>query len=293
MNDQAQRLREMVGRLRTQPAARPVRRARVLAVTGGKGGVGKTNLAVNLAIAMHAMGRGVVLLDADLGMSNVDVLLGTTPAYHLGHVLAGERQITDLIYPGPGGLRLVAAGTGMTDLADLARADLQRLVAAMDVLTATADYLLLDTGAGIGRNVLAFTLAADEVLVVSTPEPTALADAYAVIKAVANHNRALTLRLVLNQVEGPEEAERAGARLTQAVLRFVGVPLEGAGCVPHDPAVRRAVRRQVPFVLDAPGCQAARALRQIAAVLVGEPLRGPAPRSLFLERLSRLVSAGR
>ena len=270
-----------------------MRRARVIAVTSGKGGVGKTNVSVNLSLALRSLGQEVLVLDADLGLANVDVMLGTVPPLHLGHALAGSADILDVIYEGPNGLKLIAGGSGVPDLADLPEAELQRFIQSMRKLENRTDVLLVDTGAGLGRSVRNLVLAADVVLVVTTPEPTAITDAYAVIKSVVQRNPAADIKLVVNEVESRAEAEEAAARLSSAMLRFLGASLEYLGAIPFDREVPRSVRGQKPFYLAAPNCAASLAVRAVAHRLTGDPSQPQAGVSLFFDRLSRVFSKWR
>ncbi|HWI51018.1 MAG TPA: MinD/ParA family protein [Symbiobacteriaceae bacterium] len=296
MRDQAERLRQIADKYKAEAAPkgqRPARRARVLAVTSGKGGVGKTNISVNLSYALMALGQEVMVLDADLGLANVDVLLGTVPQKHLGHALSGADDILDVIYDGPGNLKLIAGGSGMGDLADLTEADLQRFIQSLRKLETRADFLVIDTGAGMGRSVRNFVLAADMVLVVTTPEPTAMTDAYALIKSVVQKNPAADIKLIVNQVESKAEAEEAAARLSTAMLRFLGASTEFLGAVPVDREVPRCVRNQLPFFLAAPNSSASIAVRNIASRLLGDPEDPKAGVTLFFDRLSRVFTKWR
>ncbi len=307
MRDQAERLREIAEHLRQDPppdvpgslssaAPAPVhRRARVIAVTSGKGGVGKTNLAVNLSYALLKLGHEVVVLDADLGLANVDVLLGTTPRWHLGHSIHGEKGILELMYSAPEGLKLIAGGSGLSELVDLPQEDLERFLRNLRELETQADFLVVDTGAGMGRSVMAFTLAADEVIVVTTPEPTAITDAYAVIKAIVRRQPAAKILLVVNQAQDKTEAEQAAQRLSATVLRFLDAHLELLGHIPYDQQVGRAVRNQTPFLLSTPGSPAGQAISQMARRITGqeEGARRTAPGvSLFFDRLGKFFSRG-
>lgn len=314
MSDQAERLRQMARRLQSafpagpaegaaelpgvpiqvSPVTRPdpavsvaQRRARVIAVTSGKGGVGKTNVSVNLAYALQHLGRAVVVLDADLSLANVDVLLGTTPRYHLGHLLTGERTIGELLYTAPEGLRLIAGGSGLTELIHVSPEGLARFIRSMHDLQHVADYVLVDTSAGLGPAVLAFTLAADDVLLVTTPEPTAMTDAYALVKTLVRRQPGVRISLVVNMAEDHREAQEAADRLCTTTLRFLNTPLEVLGFLPFDPQVARSVRRQAPFVLAQPDSPAARGVVQLARRLSGAPAQTP---SLFMDRLTRLMA---
>lgn len=296
MRDQAERLRQLAESYKLEAGGvkpRLARRARVLAVTSGKGGVGKTNVSVNLSYALIALGYEVMVLDADLGLANVDVLLGTVPQMHLGHALSGQADILDVIYEGPGHLKLIAGGSGVGELADLPENDLARFIQSMRKLENQTDFLIVDTGAGLGRSVRNFLLAADVVLVVTTPEPTAMTDAYALIKSVVQKNPAADIKLVVNQVESREEAEEAASRLSAAMLRFLGASLEFLGSIPVDREVPRSVRSQRPFFLASPTTAASQAVRQIAGRLVGDKENPRAGVSLFFDRLSRVFAKWR
>jgi flagellar biosynthesis protein FlhG len=294
MRDQAERLRQMAesykAELMVAPRRQGTRRTRVLAVTSGKGGVGKTNVSVNLSYALLAMGHEVTLLDADLGLANVDVLLGTVPKMHLGHAITGHADIVDLIYEAPGHLKLIAGGSGLEDLADLPEQDLQRFIQSLRRLEGLTDFLVVDTGAGLGRTVTNFVLAADVVLMVTTPEPTALTDAYALCKAVVRKNPAADIKLIINQVENRADAQEAADRLSATVLRFLGASVEYLCAIPVDKEVPRSVRNQRPFFLSAPGSLASQAVRDLAQKLVGDSGDPRAGVGLFFDRLTRVFS---
>ncbi len=293
MTDQAARLRQIAERyrneIRTARSASP-RRARVLAVTSGKGGVGKTNLTVNLSYALVDLEREVMVLDADLGLANVDVLLGTVPNLHLGHVIEGKADILDVIYEAEGGLKLIAGGSGVEELADLPESDLLRFIRSLRKLESRTDFLLIDTGAGMGRHVTDFVLAADMVLVVCTVEPTSITDAYALIKTVVRRNPAADIKLVMNQAENRADAEEAADRLSATVLRFLDTSVELLGVVPMDREVSRSVRNQQPFYLAAPSSPASRAVRELAQKIAGESAAASTGVGLFFDRVARVFT---
>lgn len=258
--DQAEALRTLVGG--GDPA-----RSRVIAVTSGKGGVGKTNLAVNLGIALAQRGLKTGILDADLGLANVDIVLGMSPPLNLGHVLDGEKSLAEVMVVGPEGLRLIAGGSGVYELANLSQWRLERFIRTMQELDMSLDVLFVDTGAGISHNVLAFLLAACELLVVTTTEPTAIADAYGVIKVTSAKNPSARIHLVVNMAPGEDEAEAASRSLASVVRRFLTLEIDYLGYVPRDIAVNRAVQDQIPFVLAYPGSRAAQNVQRIASRL--------------------------
>ena len=268
----------------------PRRVARVVAITSGKGGVGKTNFSSNLAITLAARGQRVILVDADLGLANVHVVLGIMPRYHLEHVMQGEKTLREVLYPGPGGIHIIGGGSGLTELANLDEHRRARFIQSLSELDALADVVLLDTGAGLSHNVLGFLCAVDEVIVVTTPEPTAITDAYATIKVLSQENVRAKQRLVINMAQSEAEAQAAAGRLQEIARRFLQRDLECLGYLPHDAAVSRAVRAQQPFTLFQPNAPAARAIAQIAARLGYEQQPAPSPAggvSGLLNRMQR------
>lgn len=253
--DQAWQLRSMV---------RSAQRACVIAVTSGKGGVGKSNIAVNLAIQLTGCGKDVVLLDADLGLANADVLCNVDLPYNLSHVIARKKELSEVLYPAPGGFRLIGGASGLARMADLSDFDRQRLINDLGTLEDQTDVILIDTGAGISPNVLSFTRAADHVLIVTTPEPTAITDAYAVVKVVSREGGDRRISLLVNQVQSPMEAEVVYERIARVARQFLKVTVYNAGYVADDPSVPLAVRRRRPFVLDNPRCPASQCIRQLS-----------------------------
>ncbi len=260
--------------------------ARVLVVTSGKGGVGKTNLSVAIALSLSP-GRRVVLLDADLGLANVDVLLGVKAERNLADVLAGRCDMVDALTPAPGGLSVLAGASGVPRMADMGEAERQTLFHHLDGLQHWADILVIDTGAGISRNVIAFAACADDVIVVTTPEPTAMIDAYATIKMIHREESHGRVRMVVNQAASAKEGEKVARGVAQTCRRFLGIQVEHLGTVPADPHVPEAVRRQKSFYLESPGCGAAAAVKGIVASLVPDARPELQP-SQFLQKLKRL-----
>ncbi|MFH1022426.1 MAG: MinD/ParA family protein [Planctomycetota bacterium] len=254
--DQASELRALMADYR------PV--ARVLAVTSGKGGVGKTNIAVALGLELARRGRKTVLFDADLGLANVDVILGIEARANLSHVVGGRARLSDVAVPLPGGLTVVPAASGVGGMADLDAAGRDRLLAELETLEARAEVMILDTGAGISQAVMPFVLHADEILVVTTPEPTALADAYALIKLVVRRRPGARFRLIVNRVAGRDEAAAVSSRLVGVCRRFLGAELADGGYVVEDAAVGASVRRRRPFLDAFPSSPASRCIRGIA-----------------------------
>jgi flagellar biosynthesis protein FlhG len=261
----------------------------VIAVTGGKGGVGKTSVAVNLATGLAAAGRRVVLLDGDLGLANVDVLLGLSPRYTLAHVLSGERTLDEIMVSAPQGFKIVPAASGAADLASMAGAGHLGLVQAFSGLATRLDVLIIDTAAGIAPGVLQFSQAAQHVLVVICDEPASLTDAYALIKVLSRDHGVKRFRVVANMSRTAGEGSSLFDKLERVTARFLDVILEYAGEIPEDERVRRAIKAQRP-VLDAyPGSPAGRAFKKLAAAADTWPVpEGPRGNlEFFVERLVR------
>ncbi len=279
--DQASKLRQMV----RQDGAPPARRARVIAVTSGKGGVGKSNLSVSLSLAAASMGRDVVLIDCDLGLANVDVLLDLQVRHNLSHLLTGEVSLNDVLVPAPGGLRVLPGAAGVSQMADLTDPEQRVLLGALEQLVTTTELIVLDTGAGISRRVVEFCLASGEVVVVTTPEPTAIADAYAMIKVLGQADPGLKVWLVVNMANHRGEAEQILERITLLTRRFMGLEVERGGYVLSDPRVPHAVRRRLPFSLAYPSCSASVCVGEIARNLGFARTRDGGGGESFLRRM--------
>ncbi|MGI5839563.1 MAG: MinD/ParA family protein [bacterium] len=302
-NDQAERLRQIVEDTKREILQRdrnrfqmsdPSALTRIIAVTSGKGGVGKTNITVNLAIALANYGKKVLVLDGDLGLANVDVVLGITPKYNLSHVISGERKIKDVIVEGPGGVMVIAGGSGMQELINLSDWELVRFMLNMREMEGLFDIILIDTGAGLSHHVLRCVLAADEIIVVTTPEPAAITDAYATIKLILHKNRNAKIALLMNMVRSIQDAQRMAERLTAVVKRFIGVSIDFYGYIRDDQFVEKAIRNQEPFVLSFPAAAASSEINRLAADLTDNQYR-PAPAQLggvgrFIRRLTGLFS---
>jgi flagellar biosynthesis protein FlhG len=246
-----------------------VTRHRTIAFTSGKGGVGKSNLVLNTGLALAQRGRRVTLLDGDLGLASINVLLGLSPRYDLRHVLTGDRPMRDIVLQGPHGLSIIPAGSGIAELANLDGEARDLLLGQLAMLAETVDYLLIDTGAGINDTVLNLVAASDEAIVITRPEPTALADAYALIKVIVNQEPAYPFHLLINMVRDAAQAEQVFGSLEQILVRFLGYQPGNAGHVVSDPRVGQGVVQQVPFTILAPQCQATRDIEALATRILG------------------------
>jgi len=260
------RVRSQSARPETPIVKINTRPLRAVAITSGKGGVGKTNLSVNLAVQLAGMGRNVVLMDADLGTANVDVLCGLQAPYNLAHIVAGRRKLSEAIVTGPNGVKILPGASGLAQMAALSAAERSRVIESFRTLEDEADLMLIDTGAGIGPNVLGFLACCDEQLVVTTPEPTAITDAYAVIKTLSKRvgTDAMDVRVLINMVRSEAEAREVFGRIDGVARRFLGVPLRFAGYLLHDTRVTDAVIRRNPFVLEYPNCSASQCIARLA-----------------------------
>jgi flagellar biosynthesis protein FlhG len=258
--------------------------ARVVAVVSGKGGVGKTNIAVNVGICLAVQGHRVILVDADLGLANADVILDVRNPYNLSHVVAGTRDIEQIVVDAPGGIGLVSGASGIEHVADLTEFERQQLVRSLDRLESDADVLLLDCAAGISRNVVAFATAADHVLLVTTPEPPALTDAYATVKVLVRQGLQGPISVLVNMAASRAEAVGAQTRLARVAEQFLRVSLDSGGYVLRDEHVPMAVRQRVPVVLKYPRCAASACLLAVAARLARQAA-GPAQQGRFWHKV--------
>lgn len=294
MKDQALRLRaiarERRAGLREVAPANLVGLApspRTIAVTSGKGGVGKTNLTINLGLSLAVRGKRVVVLDADLGLANVNVALGLKVKANLMDVLTGRRQIEEVLLEGPAGMLIVPGASGVTELANINDTQRERLIQSFTRLSKYADVLLIDTSAGISRNVLCFALLADQVLVVTVPEPTAIADAYGMIKSLIKANPSVDCKLVVNRVTSRFEGKAVHDKISLVVKRFLGSNIESLGSIREDTLVGESVRMQKPLSLEYPDCPTSRDIAALVPQLFGdlEPDRGKIMG--FVDRLKR------
>lgn len=259
----------------------------VVAVTGGKGGVGKSNVAVNTAVALAEQGKRVVLLDADLGLANIDVLLGISSGRNIADVLTGDAELRDILVPGPGGIHIIPASSGTQRMANLGEREHAGIIGAFSELGDQMDVLIVDTAAGISRTVTSFVRAAQETMIVVTDEPTSVTDAYALIKVLNRDCKMDRFRVLANMVRTPREGQNLFNKLSKVTDRFLDVTLQYVGSVPMDDSVRKAVQRQKAVIEAYPRSKAAVAYRSLAQKVATWPLPSTPRGNLefFVERL--------
>ncbi|MCD7709627.1 MAG: MinD/ParA family protein [Clostridiales bacterium] len=266
--DQAQQLRNAV-RKQNRTAGSS---ARVVTVTSGKGGVGKSNFAVNLAVQLSRLGKRVIIFDADFGLANVEVMFGAIPQFNLSDFIYNGKSIRDIITPGPMGIGFISGGSGIMGLNNLYHEQIEYLVRAVGTLNDMADFIIIDTGAGISDQVIEFVIASPEVMLISTPEPSSLADAYSLLKTLYRNpnfsDEATTVYVVSNRVSSSDEGQAVYDKLSSVVTQFLHGRLSYLGMIPQDAAVERAVRQQQPVSIADPGSRAARAFEAVTGNLM-------------------------
>ncbi|MBP3458291.1 MAG: MinD/ParA family protein [Lachnospiraceae bacterium] len=266
--DQAESLRNII-KMNSQPQ-RPL--ARVITVTSGKGGVGKSNTAINLAIQFRQMGQRVIILDADFGLANIEIMFGAVPKHNLCDLIYQGKNIKEIITWGPGEVGFISGGSGIVGLSNLSRDYLIYIIQNLAELDAIADIVIVDTGAGISDAVLEFLVASGEILLVTTPEPTSITDSYSLLKALSGHSRfseeASQIKMIANKVESDEEGKALFSKLNSVVARYLKLPITYLGSVPQDTNLYKAVMQQMPVSLANPGSKSARAYQKIANTLM-------------------------
>ncbi|GAW92936.1 MinD/ParA family protein [Calderihabitans maritimus] len=290
MRDQAIRLRELAQENLLKSASVGSSVLRTISVTSGKGGVGKTNIVVNLAITLAKMGKRVAILDADLGLANVDVLMGIVPKYSLYEVLRGEKSLEEIIVTGPYNLKIIPGGSGIHELAQLDYYQREKIIQSLRMFEKDTDILIIDTGAGISRNVLGFITAADEVIVVMTPEPTSMTDAYSVIKILSKFNLQSEVQLIVNRTSSIAEAQQTANKIEAVANKFLEIKVRQLGFIFDDHLVGKAVKKQQPFVVLYPNCRASINVNEIALNLLGGKKKPAKGVNHFVQRIIRLFS---
>ncbi len=266
----------------TEPARK---QTRVIAVASGKGGVGKTSVAVNLGLALQQRGKEVLILDADMGMANVDVILGLSARYHLVHVLAEECQLEDALLTGPEGISVLPGSSGIDSFIDLEMKAVKKLISLSGELENKFDIILLDIGAGVHSTIVNFIRASDEVIVVLTPEPTAIMDAYSLIKILSSHEISCQVNLLVNQIESEREGKEVASRIKEAIENYLNLDIKMVSHIPYDIVVKKAVRKQNPLLTMYPEAKSSRAFKKTAATILDEEPEGSRGMKGFVYRL--------
>lgn len=280
MNDQAKKLRDIINNLKKQQNKEQENLSssenmvdtdtRVITITSGKGGVGKSNFTINLGLSLSKLGYKVTILDADLGLANIDVILGVIPKYSLVHVMRKEKTLEEVIVEGPRGIKLISGGSGLKEVTNLTEEQITYLMMNLKLLGKTADFILVDTGAGINNSVLSFIDAASEIILVTTPEPTSITDAYAVLKNIVLNDKEKIIRVLINRVENNEEGLAVFNKLNTVSQRFLNISLQRLGYLYDDVLVSRSVKAQKPFLLSYPNSLVSKGVETIASRLVNE-----------------------
>ena len=264
--DQAEQLRKMMQQTDSKP------QARVITVTSGKGGVGKTSISLNLAIWLTRLGKKVVVFDADFGLANIEVMLGVRPQYNLADMMFHGKELKDIITEGEEGISFISGGSGIQELASMNREQVMFLTNRLMELDAFADVIIVDTGAGISDSVLEFVLASSEVLLVATPEPTSITDAYALLKALNRKTEFVkedtSIQMISNRVKNDAEGQSLYEKMRVVSDKFLSIPITYVGAVPMDEQITKAVMRQKPVSVINPDAPAAKAIKQIAERLL-------------------------
>ncbi|NOY13716.1 MAG: MinD/ParA family protein [Deltaproteobacteria bacterium] len=278
--DQAGTLRNMQDQLDSSASELNMPATRVLSVTSGKGGVGKTAVVSNVAVALAKRGKKVLIIDADLGLANIDVVLGLAPAYNLNHFFNGERSLEEVMVTGPHGLKILPAGSGVQQYTRLDGQLKMRLIDSLDALEEQFDVVLIDTEAGISDNVTYFNVAAQDILVVTTPEPTAITDAYALMKLLSTQYHQKRFLLMVNSVREPDEGLDVFEKLTMVSGRYLDISIDYLGCIPFDRKMHQSVREQQVIVELLPEHRVAKAFVELAESLIDTPMNNQAQGTL-------------
>jgi flagellar biosynthesis protein FlhG len=286
MTDQAQGLRNLV-QLHNEHDSRATR---VITVTSGKGGVGKSNFTLNFALTLQSRGYRVLVFDADIGLANIDVLMGVSSKYSLYHLLKKEKTIWEIIQNGPNDLQFIAGGSGFNDLLRLTEEELDYFAKQVNELNGYVDFIIFDTGAGLSKETLKFILAAEETFVVTTPEPTSITDAYAIIKMVNSMGHQIPFRLVINRVTDLREGKQTADKISLVAKKFLQIDIPTLGYVDDDSNVSKAVKRQIPFTIAFPNTAASKGIQLLADRFIAGHTQGESTSSGIKGFLNRMIN---
>ena len=288
MIDQAENLRKMVEQ--HQMSGKKDKKTRIITVSSGKGGVGKTNLSINLAIAYSMLGKNVIVLDADLGLANVNVILGIIPEYNLFNLIKKQKKMKDILINTGYGINIIAGASGFSKIANLEDEERDSFIDEMNQLS-FADVIIIDTSAGVSNNVLAFIAAADDAIIITTPEPTAITDAYGIIKIIATEfdNPDMNIKLIVNRVKSVTEGKKVAQRVVNIAGQFLNIKVDYLGYVYDDVVVQNAVIRQKPFVVTEPKSKASICVKHIVSRLENIEYREGGGLTRFLKKFTRNI----
>lgn len=290
--DQAARLRKLVEERKVdQIRVDQKKTARIISVTSGKGGVGKTSLSVNLAAHLSKQGTKILLIDADLGLSNVEIMLGVTPSYTLKDVIKHGKDTEDVIINGPYNLDFISGGNGFLELAELSEIEREEILIKIHKLEELYDIIIIDTGAGISKNVTAFLTISDEIIVITTSEPTALTDAYSIMKVISEEKLKQKIGLIINRVKTKSEFQQASNILISTAKKFLGEEIKSLGYVYEDPNVRKTIYKKTPFVIYYPDSKASDCIIDIVANL--KLKEKPEKKISMMDKFMRLFETSR
>lgn len=270
-DDQAKTLRDLSSAENNAYAADGSQATNVYAITSGKGGVGKTAVVANLAYTLASMGKRVLILDADLGLANIDVVFGLSPLYNLNHFFSGDRELQDVLVEGPHGIKILPAGSGIQSFMKLDARQKMRLLDGLDAMHNHFDFVLIDTEAGISENVTYFNTAAQEILVVTTPDPTAITDAYALMKLLSTQYHEKKFNLVVNQIRNEDDALDVYRKLTMVANRYLDISIDYLGSIPEDRQMVEAIRKQRVMCEMFPSSKISQAFQLLAGRICSEP----------------------
>jgi flagellar biosynthesis protein FlhG len=284
MTDQAEQLREIM-RTRNENSSGNTK-TRVIAVSSGKGGVGKTNMSINIAIAYAQLGKKVLVMDADLGLANVNVAMGIIPKYNLYHLIRQKKKMKDIIINTDFGIQIVAGASGFSKIANLSDDEREHFIEEISRMDAV-DIIIIDTSAGVSSNVLDFIAAADDAVIVTTPEPTAITDAYGIIKIIATEidNMNLGIKLIVNRVKSVTEGKKVSERVINIASQFLNLKVDYLGYVYDDPQVSQAILKQKPFIIVDPDSKASICIKHIVSRLEKVEYKEGGGLKKFLNRL--------
>lgn len=289
--DQAEQLRNIIkagGNMHNRPLAR------VITVTSGKGGVGKSNTAINLAIQFRKMGQRVIILDADFGLANIEIMFGAVPKHNLCDLIYQGKNIKEIITWGPMEVGFISGGSGIAGLSNLSRDYLVYIINNLAELDTIADVIIVDTGAGISDAVLEFLVASGEILLVTTPEPTSITDSYSLLKALGRHTRFSVemsqVKVIANKVDDQKDGEKLFEKLNTVVGRYLKIPISYLGAIPQDNQLSKAVMQQMPVSLQSPAAKSAVAYENIAAKLMNKELSKSVPKRGMAAFFSHIVT---